>query len=511
MMRGLSHGSGGGGHPRSHGHEDGHGLHHNIAGSLGGVGAAGAGAEDPVQSKADFLSTFTEDPHLLNFARHFCDYSSGGSSGSSSGTGNGKGKRGSSSGPGISSGRRLMLGAESLGDAPALARFFGGALLECLAGEKAEALGPHLSLCHSVVTARHTADSAAAWDLRLVLDYGRDSALQLSLVAAARANASGSSATGNIGDRDGRVHRGGVGREGCGGDSGGNVVGEEVPDGRSRKASAGGRRRSAMAAELKAEAEVQPPLPFTLLHPDLLASLEVRFDAFLASLGFENCNGGESSSSGGSFSCSCKGSGDINGDRVRIGSSGSSGSSSSSRQQSQGGDDPPLGTATKIAVKTRAGAAAAAKEKKEAEAAALPPQPLPPPSPPQKQQLSQLWRYLYGSCTDSDSSGNSTSSGRGGIDRDDDDEGGRGRGGAATEPGPCACSQEQRRLFGAYLAYFGIPSPTALKVAVGGGGVGDGDGGGISPQGLGLSDAPALVRGLPGLTPSALLKITSQG
>ncbi|CAM9631372.1 unnamed protein product, partial [Ectocarpus sp. 12 AP-2014] len=158
-------------HHHHHHHHAQRGPHHH------GHGAAAAAGEDPVQSKADFLSTFTEDPHLLNFARHFCD--------SGAGAGSGIGGAGGSSG--ISSGRRLMLGVESLGDASALARYFGGALLECLAGEKAEALGPHLSLCHSAVTAAHTVDASAAWDLRLVLDYGRGSALQSALMAAAAA------------------------------------------------------------------------------------------------------------------------------------------------------------------------------------------------------------------------------------------------------------------------------------------------------------------------------------
>ncbi|CAN0229608.1 unnamed protein product, partial [Scytosiphon promiscuus] len=65
-------------HHRHHGH---HGHHdHSTAG-------AGLGGEDPVQSKADFLSTFTEDPHLLNFARHFCDSGIGGRSGGGGGGG----------------------------------------------------------------------------------------------------------------------------------------------------------------------------------------------------------------------------------------------------------------------------------------------------------------------------------------------------------------------------------------------------------------------------------------
>lgn len=286
-----------------------------------------------MQSKSDFLSTFTEDPHLLNFARHFCD---SGISSSSGGDG----------GSGISAGRRLMLGADALGDAPALARYFGGALLECLAGEKVEALGPHLSLCHSTVTAGHTMDASAAWDLRLVLDYGRGSALQAALMRAAAMR---------------------------------------------KRAGGGPRRRKTGRGGGEAEVEVEAPPPFTLLHPDLLASLEVRLDVFFSSLGFYGSGGG--------------------------------------------------------------GGAA--------------------PRDSREKQSSRLWRYLYAG-------------------------GGGGGGGRNGREAGAACRED--RLFGAYLAYFGIPAPAALERALGGREV--------PPEGLGLTDAPALLRGLPGLTPSALLKIT---
>lgn len=329
-------------------HHGGHHGHHDHSTAGGGLG----GGEDPVQSKADFLSTFTEDPHLLNFARHFCDSGIGGGSGGGEG------------GSGISAGRRLMLGVEALGDAPALARYFGGALLECLAGEKVEALGPHLSLCHSTVTAGHTMDACTAWNLRLVLDYGRGSALQAALMRAAARK-----------------------RTGCGGGGGGG--------GGPRRRTAGGGER---AAEAEAEAETEAPLPFTLLHPDLLASLEVRLDVFFSSLGFYGGGGG-------------------------------------------GGGKGGVGRARRDS---------------------------------REKQSSRLWRYLYG--------------GGGGSDGED----GNGRGAGA------ACRED--RLFGAYLAYFGIPAPAALERALGGREV--------PPEGLGLTDAPALLRGLPGLTPSALLKIT---
>lgn len=329
-------------------------------------GAAATAGEDPVQSKADFLSTFTEDPHLLNFARHFCD------SGAAGG-GNGAAAPGGGGGSGISSGRRLMLGVEALGDASALARYFGGALLECLAGEKAEALGPHLSLCHSTVTAAHTVDASAAWDLRLVLDYGRGSALQSALMAAAA-----------------------VGEERVGG-----ATGEGGRVSRRRRVQRAGDDDVEGGRVSQAEAEVEePPLPFTLVNPDLLASLEVRLDVFFSSLGFYGDGGGGTATAGGA---------------------GEEGS----------------------------------------------------------KHLSRLWRYLYG--------------------RERGRDGGQGEGaiGGGREAG-AACREE--RLFGAYLAYFGIPAPAELLRALGGRE--------IPPEGLSLADAPALLRGLPGLTPSALLKIT---
>lgn len=351
-----------------HGHSNGH--HGNS------ITAAG---EDSVQSKADFLSTFTEDPHLLNFARHFCDSGSGDKSGSGSGSPRGA-EAGRGGGPAISSGRRLMLGAEALGDASALARFFGGALMECLSCEKVEALGPHLSLCHSTVTARHTADVSAAWDLRLVLDYGRGSTLQAAVAeAAAEAElkvAGKSEAMETNGDR------GGVGFG-----SGGGPAGR-----RGGRTKAGG------------EEEAEPPLPFTLFHPDLLASLEVRLDSFFSSLGFDGSGDGH-------------------------------------------GAAPVTRDPLEISARDLRGVGP-------------------------RDRRSRLWWYLYGSGGDF------------------------GQEGKACEVG------ENNRLFGAYLAYFCIPAPAALEQALGGRRV--------PPEGLGLADAPALVRSLPGLMPSALLKMTSR-
>lgn len=404
------------GHARGHAHGNGHGHgngHHHSA--LSGTGAGGGG-EDPVQSKADFLSTFTEDPHLLNFARHFCDAGGDGGnesgSGGGSGGGNGEGKRAGapSSSSGISSGRRLMLGVDALGDASALARYFGGALLECLAGEKAEALGPHLSLCHSAVTARHTADAAAAWDLRLVLDYGRGSALQTALASAAAASAAASAATPASSSSSGTaaadpisVELGGVAR-GSGGARG-------VARGETRTTPA-----------VAVAAEVEPPLPFALLHPELLASLEVRLDAFFSSLGFD-------------------------GGVVKL---------------SRPGAGTSAGTAAAAA--TSSDTVERGREREQ-----------------QRQHACRLRRYLrFG--------------GRRDYDDDDDDD--------ASEDGG-GTDEEHHRLFGAYLAFFGIPAPAALERALGGRRV--------PPEGLGLGDAPALLRGMPGLAPSALLKITSPG
>lgn len=332
-----------------------------------------AAGEDPVQSKADFLSTFTEDPHLLNFARHFCDSGNGNKSGGSGGP---RGtKAGKGGGPAISSGRRLMLGADALGDASSLGRFFGGALMECLSCEKVEALGPHLSLCHSTVTARLAADVSAAWDLRLVLDYGRGSMLQAAAAAAAaeeKLKLAGKSEAMETNDDRGV------------GSSSGDTSGREGGEGR-RKADGG----------------KEPILPFTIFHPDLLASLEVRLDSFFSSLGFDG--------SGDDY-----GAAPVTIDPLEMG----------------GGDLRRVGA---------------------------------------RDRRSRLWWYLYGS---------------GGKEN-------------ACESG------ENNRLFGAYLAYFCIPAPVALEQALGGRRV--------PPEGLGLADAPVLVRSLPGLMPSALLKITSRG
>lgn len=380
-------------HARDHGHGQGH-SHHRAA--LSGTG--GGGGEDPVQSKADFLSTFTEDPHLLKFARYFCDAGGDGGSGGGSGKGKGKGRAASS---GISSGRRLMLGADALGDASALARFFGGALLECLAGEKAEALGPHLSLCHSAVTARHTADAAAGWDLRLVLDYGRGSALQTALATATAASAAAASA---------------------GSSSAADPVSLEPGGGaRGVHRAAEGAAEPTTTPEAVPAAEAEPPLPFTLLHPELLASLEVRLDAFFSSLGFD----GVEAQSGVTAAAAAAGAG------VKRTTSAAAG-----------------GIATSVAAGRRA----------------------------EKRHACRLRRYL---CS-------------GGRDGDDGDP-----------SGDSTNHEQEHRLFGAYLAYFEIPAPSALERALGGRE--------IPAEGLGLGDAPALMRGLPGLAPSALLKITSPG
>lgn len=268
-----------------------------------------------------------------------------------------------------------MLGVDALGDASALARFFGGALLECLSSEKAEALGPHLSLCHSTVTARHTVDASAAWDLRLVLDYGRGSALQVALAGAAEAAAAEAAATAATVARAADLESG-TDRT--------RIVAGSVPSGPRRGT----------------EAEAEPPLPFTLLHPDLLASLEVRLDAFFSSLGLRR----------------------------------------------DGGNPSPFAEAS-----SRSAAATEGVGK----------------------PRSRLWRYLYS------------------------DGGNGGDGGLETSP------SREHRLFSAYLAYFGIPAPAALERALGGREVSSG--------GIRLEDAPALLRGLPGLTPSALLKISSSG
>lgn len=331
------------------------------------------GAEDPVQSKADFLSAFTEDPHLLNFARHFCDSGAG-----DSGAGTGASAEGRGGTSGISSGRRLMLGAESLGNAAELARFFGGALLECLAGEKAEALGPHLSLCHSTVTARYTADASAAWDLRLVLDYGRGSALQTALAKAAASAATASSAPAPAAVAVVQV----VGTTAGGGSS---------PDGDAPRTTRGRGKVETTSGE------AEPPLPFMLLHPDLLASLEVRLDVFFSSLRIHHDSGSNAGTS-------------------KAAVPGTVGRRTDTRQ-------------------------------------------------------SMLWEYLY------------------------DDVDGRRRSAGGTD------LAAEHRLFGAYLSYFGIPSPVSLKRAIGTKE--------ISSPGLDLADAPALLRHLPGLTPSALLKIIS--
>lgn len=363
----------------------------NHSGSVGGGGAS----DEPGQSKADFLSAFTEDPHLLNFARHFCD--AGGGSGGSGGS---PGATTGSSGGGVvglPSGRRLMLGTGALGQAPALARYFGGALLECLAGEKAEALAPHLSLCHSVVTARHTVDAAAAWDLRLVLDYGRGSALQISLASeavASTANIVGDSSGGGVGV----VGTTGVGRRGRAGDmderkDGG--AGGVSARGRAGRKHGGGDRKGKCIRGEDHEAE-EPPLPFALLHSDLLASLEVQLDAFFSSIDFDHM------------------------------------------QQGMGG--------------TKARVARGEAQREHARGGGL-------------ERSSRLWRYLSG----------------GTMDFGDD------------------VNREAPRLFGAFLSYFGIPGPSALELALGGRAV--------PADGLGLADAPALMRCLPGLSPSALLKM----
>ena len=351
-------------HHGHHGHNNGHHGHSIAAAAVG---------EDPVQSKADFLSTFTEDPHLLNFARYFCDSGGGG-----------KGwEEGGREGSAISAGRRLMLGTEALGDASALARFFGGALLECLSSEKAEALGPHLSLCHSAVTARHTADASAAWELRLVLDYGRGSKLQLALAAAASSKLASATVSGVAG----------------------------VPGGHGNGLS--GRRELEATKQAKEEAELLLPEPFPLLHPDLLASLEVRLDSFFASTGFD-VDGG-----------------------VRGGHTNDT--ASMARR------DPETMFETEKKNVGRGG-----NEQRH------------------DCSHSRLWRYLYG----------------------------------GEEETCYKYGSRENRLFGAYLAYFGIPAPVALEQALGGRRR-------VQPAGLGLVDAPALVRGLPGLMPSALLKITS--
>lgn len=332
---------------RGHGQSNGGGISTfgNSSGSIGGGG--GGGSVDPVQSKADFLSAFTEDPLLLNFARHFCDAASGGAARGDGGDGT----------LGLPSGRRLMIGADAIGDAPVLARYFSGALLECLAGEKEEALGPHLSLCHAAVTARHTTDASAAWDLRLVLAYGRGSVLQAALALEA-SKISGHPAVG------GRAVSGGQG--GIRGD------GRAVVDG---------------------DAGTKPPQPFALLHPELLASLEVQLTALFSSLRLDARRGDAEASGGGA--------GDAAGD----------------------------------AGNARRG--------------------------------SPLWQYLSGAGT-----GDSVA----GLGQD-------------------------HRLLGAFLVYFGIPAPSALEEALGGRRAPAG--------GLSLADIPALVRRLPGISPSALLRMTS--
>ncbi|CAM9600432.1 unnamed protein product, partial [Discosporangium mesarthrocarpum] len=89
----------------------------------------------------------------------------------------------------------------------ALSRFFSGALLDCLAAEKAEVMDVHLRLCHAVVTARWTLNAPGAWSLRLALDYGRGSALQTKLAEGMRAAAAtaamavaGPGAIGSVGE-----------------------------------------------------------------------------------------------------------------------------------------------------------------------------------------------------------------------------------------------------------------------------------------------------------------------
>ncbi|CAN0236412.1 unnamed protein product, partial [Ectocarpus fasciculatus] len=178
--------------------------------------------------------------------------------------------------------------------------------------------------------------------------------------------------------------------------------GEVGRDSRRRRRRAGDDVERGRVSQADAEVE-EPPLPFTLVNPDLLASLEVRLDVFFSSLGFY-------------------GDGDGGGGTAAVGGGGGGSSS---------------------------------------------------------KHLSRLWRYLYG--------------------RERGRDGGRGEGasGGDKEAG-AACRQD--RLFGAYLAYFGIPAPAELLRALGGRE--------IPPEGLGLADTPALLRGLPGLTPSALLKIT---
>lgn len=360
-----------------HHHSKGHGggTAHDAAHS-GYIGGGGSG--DHGQSKADFLSTFTEDPHLLNFARHFCDAGGDGD----------EGRGGGGSVVGLPSGRRLMLGTEALGHSPALARYFGGALLECLAGEKTEALAPHLSLCHSVVTARHTADAAAAWDLRLVLDYGRGSALQTAL--ASEASASTASVVLVPPGGEGRVE-GSAGGAGRGADS----VGATAGVGRE----AGSRNGGGAAGEdaQRKREETEPPLPFALLHSDLLASLEVQLDAFFSSIDFDDARGGLTDE-------------EVTGKREKAQSGG-----------------------------TRSGG--------------------------RRPNNHQLWQYLSG----------------GAVDFGDD------------------IHREKPRLFGAFLAYFGVPSPPVLEQALGGKVV--------LADGLRLEDAPALMRCLPGLSASALLRM----
>lgn len=343
----------------SHHYSKGHGQ--GNGGDLTALGASGSpgsgGSSDPGQSKADFLSTFTEDPHLLNFARHFCDT---GGQGSVQGSGN-------RANLGLPSGRRLMLGTEALGDAPALARYFGGALLECLAGEKEDALGPHLSLCHAAISARHTLDASAAWDLRLVAAYGRGSALQEALAYAASCIAANSTADDDVSS--------GQRYEGEGYEHGTGLV---------RVASTVSIRSDGTAV-VDGDNEVEPPLPFALLHSDLLASLEVQLTAFLSSMGFDRTKG------------------------------------------IIGNDEGAV------------------------------------------RKQSPLWQYLSGSH----------------------------RGGRLSS------LTRDHRVFCAFLVFFGIPAPSALEEALGSRGLVAGE--------LELTDIPSLVRSFPGISPSALLRMTSTG
>lgn len=356
-------------HPDSHYEYNQHQHHHSrsTCHDRSVIGDSGVTGSDPVQSKADFLSTFTEDPHLLNFARHFCDAGSGGGGGNSGGGG----------ALGLPSGRRLMLGTEALGDASALARYFGGALLECLAGEKEEGLGLHLSLCHASVTARYTLDASVMWDLRLVLTYGRRSALQLALAEAASSVARSS----NTPADDGAKRKSGVRRKDGGGDG---PTGEGAATrGRARS---GGSIRGDGRAVVDGDVGAEAPVASTLLHPDLLASLEVHITRFLSSLGF----------------------------------------------------DVPVHGSTRQSQAVDAGT-----------------------------PKSVLWQYI--------------SSGGGGKDITGVDR--------------------EYRLFGAFLVFFGIPAPVALEEALGDGAV--------SLRGLSIVDVPALVRRLPGISPSALLRMAA--